>query len=120
MFAVLLFIVLYYGPKWFNVNGFVDHTKIYKLDEGYYLTIKGERAGSFLLNLSLFMHNDWIKFKEMIDTRCQFFVRSCLWVCNPGRGVLCIYTPTCCHWRSEYLCFVGGCTQVFVFFSYHS
>lgn len=66
MFAVLLFIVLYHGPKWFSMNGFENYTKIYKSEDGYYLAIK-EGHHKNPSGLTLFLQNDWFKFKEMID-----------------------------------------------------
>jgi hypothetical protein len=66
MFTVLLFIVLYHGPKWFSMDGFENYTKIYKSEDGYYLAIK-EGHDKNPEGLNLFLQNDWVKFKEMID-----------------------------------------------------
>jgi hypothetical protein len=66
MVAVMLFIVIYHGPKWFSMDGFENYTNIYKSKDGYYLAIK-EGSDRNPAILKLFLHNDWVKFKEMIE-----------------------------------------------------
>jgi hypothetical protein len=72
VFAVLLFIVLYHGPKWFSMDGFENYTKIYKSEDGYYLAIKEGPSKNPAGGAVMFLHNDWVKFKGMTDLYDKF------------------------------------------------
>jgi hypothetical protein len=48
------------------MDGFENYTKIYKSEDGYYLAIK-EGHDKNPEGLNLFLQNDWVKFKEMVD-----------------------------------------------------
>lgn len=79
MFAVLLFIVLYHGPKWFGMDGFENYTKIYKSEDGWFVSIRqGGSDGKGDTNLLMLMHNDWTKFKqinEIFDSGDKYFMK---------------------------------------------
>ena len=66
MFAVLLFILLYHGPRWIQADSFENYKKIYKSDDGWYVSIKkGGPKGMSETNLIMLMHNNWSTFEIM-------------------------------------------------------
>lgn len=78
MIAVLLFILLYHGPKWVQVDSFENYNKIYKSDDGWYVSIrKGGSKGMSETNLIMLMHNNWSTFKKMnniFDSGDRYFL----------------------------------------------
>jgi hypothetical protein len=58
--CTIFVIMLYYGAKWFKTDGFENKNKIYKSEDGWFMSIKGTAP-----QLDIIMTTDWYKFSSL-------------------------------------------------------